>query len=140
MGYAFDETMSGTMTLAADPATRHPIEFRANVRVPWIGGAGTMTGTIDAGPLVKGAPFDGKMILRPFLGRVIRYELGFVGRDGKRYALAGQKDIRWLDARRTWTELPAELTDESGQVLGTAALRMNIARDWLAFGSSFRIA
>jgi hypothetical protein len=140
MGYAFDETMSGTMSLTADPATRHPIEFRANVRVPWIGGKGTMTGTIDAGPLVRGAAFDGRMLLRPMLGRVIRYELSFTGTDGRRYQLAGQKDIRWLDARRTWTELPAELTDDAGRVVATAELRMNIARDWLAFGSSFRVA
>lgn len=140
MGYAFDETMSGHMTLAADPAMRHPIEFRANVRVPWVGGRGTMTGTIDAGPLVKGAPFDGTMLLRPFLGRVIRYELAFQTADGTRYRLAGQKDIRWMDARRTWTELPVQLFDETGQVIATGEMRMDIARDWLAFGSSFRIA
>ena len=140
MGYAFDETMSGTMTLTADPATRHPIEFRANVRVPWIGGNGTMTGTIDAGPLVRGAAFDGKMVLRPFLGRVIRYEFEFDGDDGERYRFAGQKDIRWLDPVRSWTELPGEITDEGGQVVGTARTRFHLRRDGLEFLRSWRPA
>jgi len=138
MGFAFDETMSGTFELASEPGVARPVSFRATVRAPWIGGKCSMEGTIDAAPLAKSARFQGRMLLRPFLGRLIRYELEFEGDDGRHYTLAGQKDIRLLDLRRSWTTLPAELRDDRGQVIGTCQTRFDVARDWLPFASSFR--
>lgn len=139
MGFAFDETMTGTLELVADPAPR-PLTFRATVHAPWVGGKCTMSGRIEAAPLAKDAPFEGRMLLRPFLGRVIRYELTFTGDDGKRYTLAGQKDIKLLDLRRSWTTLPAEIRDETGVVVARCETRFDMAREALAFVSSFRPA
>jgi len=138
MGFAFDETMEGTFELASQPGVQHPLSFRITVQAPWLGSKCAMSGRIDAAPLASGAPFEGRMSLRPFLGRVIRYEIDFTGDDGKRYAFTGQKDIRWLSPLRSWTVLPGELRDEHGSLIGTCQTRFNLARDWLPFASSFR--
>ncbi len=138
MGFAFDETMAGTFELTREPGVSHPLEFRAHVRAPWIGGKCTISGTIEAAPLAKGAPFEGRMLLRPLLGRVIRYELDFTGDDGNRYSLVGQKDIKLFDLTRSWTTLPAERRDERGAVIGRCETRFDVARETLSFVSSFR--
>jgi hypothetical protein len=140
MGFAFDETMAGTLELKKEPGVSHPLTFRAHVKAPWIGGKCTMTGHIEAAPIAKDAPFEGRMLMRPFLGRVIRYELEFTGDDGRRYTLAGQKDIRLSDLARTWTTLPAEISDDRGTVVATCETRFDVARETLAFLSSFRPA
>jgi hypothetical protein len=140
MGYAFDETMTGELELTAEPGVSHPITFRAHVVAPWIGSSCTLSGHIDAAPIARAAPFEGRMVLRPFLGRIIRYELEFAGDDGRRYTLAGQKDIRFRDLARSWTTLPAEIKDDRGAVVATCETRFDAARDILAFVSSFRPA
>ena len=78
--------------------------------------------------------------MRPVLGRIIRYEFSFTGDDGKAYRFAGQKDIRWLDPVRTWTELPGEVSDEGGRVVGRAMTYFDLKRDGLSFVRSFRPA
>jgi hypothetical protein len=138
MGFAFDETMTGTLSLAKEPGASHPLRFRATVRAPWIGGKCTMSGTIEAAPIAKDAPFSGRMLLRPFLGRVIRYELEFIGDDGKPYTLVGQKDIKLSDFSRSWTTLPAEIKDDRGTTVAVCETRFDMAREALAFVSSFR--
>ncbi|HTJ43233.1 MAG TPA: hypothetical protein VL463_14105 [Kofleriaceae bacterium] len=140
MGFAFDETMAGTFELTKEPGVPYPLRFRATVHAPWIGSKCEMTGTIEAAPIAKDAPFEGRMILRPFLGRIIRYELEFAGDDGRRYTLAGQKDIKLFDLARSWTTLPAEIKDDRGAVVATCETRFDMAREALAFISSFRPA
>lgn len=138
MGFAFDETMAGTFELVGEPGVPYPLRFRATVRAPWIGGKCTMSGTIEAAPIAKEAPFEGRMLMRPFLGRVIRYELEFTGDDGRRYTLVGQKDIKLRDLARSWTTLPAEIKDERGAVIARSQARFDVGREALAFVSSFR--
>jgi hypothetical protein len=145
MGFAFDETMSGTMERVDRPGEAVPFSFSVHVHAPSTlahlrDGRMTMRGTVEAPGLATAAEAEGTMTLRPFLRRVVRYELAFTGDDGRRYHFAGQKDIRWLDAKRTWTTLPGEITDESGRVVARCQLRFDLAADWLAFASSWRPA
>jgi hypothetical protein len=144
-GFIFAETMSGTWTPADDVSIARKLSFTVRVRSGPLAEfrrdqIAEMEGDVDAEGLATGAPLVGTMTLRPFLGRVIRYEFEFDGDDGQRYRFAGQKDIRWLDPLRSWTELPGELTDEDGQVIGTARTRFHLRRDGWSFLRSWRPA
>ena len=145
MGFAFDETMAGTMERVDRPGERTPFSFTVHVRAASTlahlrDGKLAMRGTVEAPGLAAAAEAEGTMTLRPFLRKVVRYELSFRGDDGKLYRFAGQKDIRWLDAKRTWTTLPGEITDESGRVVARCETRFDLASDWLQFASSWRPA
>lgn len=140
-GFGFAETMSGTWTDRA--GVERPFQFRVAVRSGPLGefrrtALAAMEGTVDAGGLATDQPLHGTLEMRPLLGRVLRYEFEFTGDDGKPYRFAGQKDIRWLDPLRTWTELPGEVQDGDGRVVGRALTRFDLRRDGLAFMRSFR--
>ena len=144
-GFAFDETMSGTMERVDHPGEQVPFSFTVHVHAESTlrhlrDGKATMRGVLEAPGLATAADAEGTMTLRPVLGRVVRYELGFTGDDGKRYRFAGQKDIRWLQALRTWTTLPGEITDESGRVVARCQTRFDYKSDWMQFASSWRPA
>ena len=144
-GFTFAETMSGTWTPADDISIARRFEFTIRVRSGPLhqfrkDQVADIEGEVAAEGLAAGAPLVGTLVLRPFLGRMIRYEFEFDGDDGLRYRFAGQKDIRWLDPIRTWTELPGELTDEAGQVIGTARARFHLRRDGVSFLRSWRPA
>ena len=115
MGYAFDETMSGTMTRTGS-TQEVPFTFSVHVEC------------------------EGTMTLRPVRGRIVRYELSFRGDDGKSYRFAGQKDIRWLDALRTWTTLPGEITDANGKLVARCDTRFDYKSDWMQFVTSWKPA
>jgi len=145
MGFRFDETMTGTMERVDRPGEAVPFSFSVHVRARSMlahlrDGKATMRGVVEAPGIATAAEAEGTLTLRPFLQRVVRYELGFTGDDGRRYRFAGQKEIRWLDARRTWTTLPGEITDESGQVVARCQTRFDLESDWLQFLSSLRPA
>lgn len=145
MGFRFAETMSGTWTRTDRTGERRPIQFSVVARSGPLGRfradkVARLTGTIDAEGLATRREVTGTLVLKPFVGRVIRYELDFTGDDGKRYRFAGQKDIRWLDPVRTWTELPAEITDTEGALVGRALTRFDLRRDSATFLWSFRPA
>lgn len=144
-GFGFAETMSGTWERTDGGRGGGRFEFTVTVRSGPLGAfAGhrkaAMTGTVTADGLAAARPLEGTLEMRPLLGRLLRYEFGFTGDDGQRYRFAGQKDIRWLDPVRTWTELPGEVTDERGAVIGTAATRFDLRRRGGDFVRSFRLA
>lgn len=144
-GFTFAETMSGTWTPADDVSIARPFSFTVRVHSGPLSSfrrdqVAELEGEVDALGLATAAPVVGTMTLRPFLGRLIRYEFEFDGDDGERYRFAGQKDIRWLDPLRSWTTLPGELTDEGGQVIGTASTRFHLRRDAWTFLRSWRPA
>jgi hypothetical protein len=85
-------------------------------------------------------PLRGTLLLQPFLGRVIRYEFEFTGDDGQPYSFAGQKDIRWLSPLRTWTELPDEVRDAAGTLVGTALTYFDMKKDGVTFIRSWKPA
>lgn len=143
--FSFAETMSGTWTPAADISIARRFEFTIRVHSGPLAEfrkdqIADIEGEVDAEGLATGAPLVGTMVLRPFLGRMIRYEFEFDGDDGERYRFAGQKDIRWLDPVRSWTELPGEITDEGGLVVGSSRTRFHLRRDAVSFLRSWRPA
>ncbi len=142
-GFGFSETMTGTWAPHDRPAERRPFRFSVVARSGPLGRfradkVANITGTLDAEGLATRRELTGTMVVAPFLRRVIRYQFAFTGDDGKPYRFAGQKDIRWLDPVRTWTELPGELTDGAGVTVGRADLRFDLRRDSVAFLRSFR--
>jgi hypothetical protein len=145
MGFSFDETMSGTMTRVDHPGEKVPFSFTVHIEQPSLvghlrNGRAAMRGTIEAPGLATANDCEGTMTLRPVLARIVRYELSFLGDDGKPYRFAGQKDIRWLDALRTWTNLPGEITDAKGTVVARCATRFDYKSDWMQFMASWRPA
>jgi hypothetical protein len=137
MGYAFDETMSGTMTLAG---SSEEVPFTFSVHVRSKRGKATMEGVVEAPGLAVHAPCEGTMVLSPFRQRVVKYDLSWKGDDGKRYRFTGQKDIRWMDALRTWTTLPGEIRDETGALVATCSTRFDYRADWMQFLTSWKPA
>jgi hypothetical protein len=144
-GFAFDETMAGTMERVDRPGEKQPFSFTVQVRAPSLwrhlkDGKAEMTGVVEAPGLAAYAEAHGEMTLRPLVARIIRYQLTFRGDDGRRYRFAGQKDIRWLDPLRTWTTLPGEITDEDGRLVARCDTRFDYRADWLQFAASWRPA
>jgi hypothetical protein len=143
MGFEFDETMSGTLELATKPGVQHPMRFEItahadSTRTHLRDGRAEIHGTIYAPPIAQGAPAAGVITIRPIGQRVIRYELSFVGDDGKPYTLVGQKDIRWTAPLRTFTELPAEIRDEANRCIATCQTAFDYKNDLWGFVRSFR--
>ncbi len=143
MGFRFAETMSGTVEWDDEPGTRHPLRFdivasAASTREHLATGLAALRGTIHAPPLAKAAPAEGTITIRPIGQRVIKYALKFVGDDGKRYELVGQKDIRWLAPLASWTTLPAEIVDADRRRVATCMTRFDYRHDWWSFLRSFR--
>lgn len=145
MGFQFSETMAGTVEWDAQPGITHPFSFEvtaqaASTRAHLRDGKAALRGVIHAPPLVAAAPAEGTITIRPVGQRIIRYELAFTADDGRRYELVGQKDIRWRDARRTFTELPAEIIDDDHRRVAVCKTAFDLQRDWWSFLRSFRAA
>jgi hypothetical protein len=143
MGFEFDETMAGTIEMDATPGIRHPFKFEVtahadSTRQHLRDGKATLVGSIHAPPIAEAADTRGVITIRPLGERIIRYELSFVGDDGKHYELVGQKDIRWTAPLRTFTELPAEILDEQQRRVATCRTSFDYKNDWLGFIRSFR--
>lgn len=143
MGFEFAETMAGTMELDAEPGVRHPFRFEItafaeSTRRHLADGKAEVSGVIYAPPIVEGAPVHGVITIRPIGRRIIRYELAFVGEDGKGYEMTGQKDIRWTRPLRTFTELPAEIRDDTGRRVATCRTTFDLKNDGWSFLRSFR--
>jgi len=143
MGFRFAETMSGTIEWADEPGVRHPLRFdvvasASSTREHLSTGRADLRGTIHAPPIADAAPAEGTITIRPLGQRIIRYELAFVGDDGRHYELVGQKDISWLRPLATFTTLPAEIVDEDHRRVATCMTRFDYRKDWWSFLRSFR--
>jgi hypothetical protein len=143
MGFSFAETMAGTFELDAEPGVRHPLRFDVTAHAEstrrHLGdGKAALRGVIHAAPLAAAADAEGTITIRPIGQRIIRYELAFVGDDGKPYELVGQKEIRWSQPLRTFTELPAEILDEEHRRIATCRTRFDVRNDLWSFLRSFR--
>jgi hypothetical protein len=143
MGFEFAETMAGTLELDTKPGERHPFRFEVKAYADSIkqhlrDGKAELAGTIYAPPIAEGAPLTGVITIRPLGQRIIRYELSFVGDDGRAYELVGQKDIRWTSPLRTFTVLPAEILDEEHRRIATCQTSFDLKNHGLSFLRSFR--
>ena len=143
MGFQFAETMAGTVEWDAQPGTRHPFRFEItaqaeSARQHLADGKAVVRGTLHAPPIAQGVDVEGVITIRPVGQRIIRYELAFVGDDGKRYEMVGQKDIRWRSPLKTFTHLPAEILDEEHRRVATCETTFDLKHDWWSFLRSFR--
>jgi len=145
MGFEFAETMSGTVEWDAEPGKKHPFKFEIrahadSTREHFANGRMNLRGIISAPPTATNADAEGTIVIRPVGQRIIRYELSFLGDDGKRYEMVGQKDIRWLRPLETFSRLPAEILDEDHRRVATCLTRFDYRSDLWSFLRSFRPA
>jgi hypothetical protein len=145
MGFTFAETMAGTFELDAEPGVQRPFRFEVtahaeSTRRHFADGKAQLRGVVHAPPLAESADAEGTITIRPIGQRIIRYELSFVGDDGKPYELVGQKDIRWRAPLKTFTELPAEILDEEHRRIATCRTTFDVKNDLWSFLRSFRPA
>jgi hypothetical protein len=143
MGFQVAETMAGTVEWDARPGTRHPFRFEItaqadSTRRHLADGKATVRGTVHAPPIAQGVEVEGVLTIRPVGQRIIRYELAFIGDDGKHYEMVGQKDIRWRSPLKTFTHLPAEILDEEHRRVATCETTFDLKKDWWTFLRSFR--
>jgi len=143
MGFQFAETMAGTIEWDAQPGQRHPCRFEitaqaGSARQHLADGRAAVRGTLHAPPIAQGVDVEGIITIRPVGQRIIRYELAFVGDDGKHYELVGQKDIRWRSPLKTFTHLPAEILDEEHRRIATCEIDFDVKKDGWSFLRSFR--
>ena len=99
----FAERMSGKLYFLDEPLVEHPItfEFEAHVR----GKNASLTGRIHAEGLAD-SPVQGTIDAAAFAERRIPYDVFFMGKDGQRYRLRGEKDLSWLAPFETLVVLP----------------------------------
>ena len=144
MGFSFAETMAGTIEWDEQPGVTHPFRFEViaeadSTRTHFKDGRATLRGKIYAPPHADGVPAEGTITIRPFGERFIRYELSFVGDDGKSYEMVGQKDIRWTAPITTFTNLPAEIVDDQHRRVARCTTNFNVKQDLAVFLRSFRV-
>lgn len=142
MGFSFSEEMSGTVEWDATPGVTHPMKFEVTAQAESTlahlrDGLATLRGTITVPPRANAVPVEGTLLIRPIGQKVIRYELSFVGDDGKPYELVGQKDILYRHLSRTMRFLPAEILDEDHRRVATCKTHFD-PRHTLRFLGSFR--
>jgi len=122
----FAERMSGKFYFLREPLVELPIEleFEAHVRgktfsssrdsaprAPRVLGRlrfapqASVTGRIRAEGLAD-APVQGTIDAAAFADKRIPYDLFFLGTDGQRYRLRGEKDLSWLAPFETLVVLP----------------------------------
>jgi hypothetical protein len=145
MGFEFAETMSGTIEWDAEPGKKHPFKFEIaahaeSTRTHFLDGKVSVRGVLNAPPRANGVDCDGTMTIRPIGQKIIRYELAFVGDDGKHYELVGQKDIRFLSLRHSLTYLPAEILDEQHRRVAKCETTFDVRNDLWSFLRSWKPA
>jgi hypothetical protein len=142
MGFQFAEEMSGTIEWDAAPGVTHPFKFEVTVhaestRAHFKDGKAIIRGTITAPPRANAVDVEGVITIRPIGQKIIRYELAFVGDDGKAYELVGQKDILYRHLSRTMRYLPAEILDEDHRRVAVCKSHFDPRHTW-SFLRSFR--
>jgi hypothetical protein len=145
MGFSFAETMAGTLERDDEPGAQYPFKFEISVhaestRQHLQDGRAAIRGTVYAPPFAEASEAEGTILIRPLGQRVIRYELSFVGDDGKRYEVVGQKDLKVTRLLRSFTTLPLEVLDEDHRRVATCLTRFDYRNDWWSFLRSFRPA
>lgn len=143
MGFQFAETMAGTVEWDAEPGVKHPFRFEVTVqadstRAHLRDGKAALRGIVSAPPLADRAEAEGVITIRPLGQKFIRYELSFIGDDGKAYELVGQKDIRYRSPLQSMTHLPAEILDEDHRRVATCRTWFDLKNDGWSFLRSFR--
>jgi hypothetical protein len=145
IGFEFQEIMSGSYTLTGKNDHTGEVRFQARAHAKSAlahlrDGMATLDGTIDMEHFADDVPFTGTIEIRPLLGKIIRYELSFVGNDGQPYRFAGQKDIQLGHFVATMTTLNGSFYDARGNEIARATLHFDVKADLLPFLVSFKPA
>jgi hypothetical protein len=143
-GFSFRETMRGSYWLLAEPTDERGIDVALRARVDDLprfvrDKTCRLEGTVDAERFASGASLLGTLVFKWIDERRMPYRFWFLGDDGRRYELSGQKEWSGLAPLRSITMLPASLYDESGEELARATLRVDLRADWAAWLKSIRI-
>jgi hypothetical protein len=143
-GFSFRETMSGSYWRLDAPAEERAISFTIDARArdlrrfardrTW-----HITGSVDAEGLASRRPLDGTLAFRLVDERRLPYRFDFVGDDGQRYELSGQKEWSGLAPIESMTLLPASLYDQHGDEFARATLRFDARADLGRWLKSFRL-
>jgi hypothetical protein len=145
LGFEFRETMTGSFSPTGRGAQQAPSSIKLSLRV-FADDAlrhardhlARAEGEIAIFGLATAAACAGTMEIAPLSRRRIRYELGFVGDDGRPYRFVGQKDVRLVDFAATMTTLPAEVLGPDGKVVGRATVTFDLNADLLPFLASWK--
>lgn len=140
-GFHFHETMQGTYTRdGVERPMKFSLEARAESALQHLRDRkARIHGSIDADGLASGRAIDGELTIDPLIRRIIRYEFGFTGDDGKPYRFAGQKDVNFFDLPTSMTVLPAQIFDGTDQPIATALVKFD-KRDLPSFLASWRLS
>lgn len=120
MEIAFVESMRGLVTPPTGPA--RPVAFHVRAA----GGAGgrfTLRGVVHAAPWVDEATCEGTLALSL---RALAYDVHFLGADGRRLRLHGEKHPRLRAPVRSMTVLPVTLRDEAGAALARGEVTFDL--------------
>lgn len=143
-GVQFDENMYGTFHPVAKPGDPRPFMFHVSATAPSLRrvilGDGRMdtSGYVQADGFATRAPLSGQLVIRPLLGRFIRYEFEFTANDGARYRYAGEKTIRHLKPKQSWTTLPGSIYDAGGAKIYDSESRFDLT-ELLPFLRSYQL-
>ncbi len=143
MGFRFAETMSGTYAPIDQPERLRPFTFSMEAEADSTlrhlrDGKAVIRGTLEAEGLANFVPIEGVLTMLPWTKKFIRYEFTFTGDDGEQYRFEGQKDIRFLDLARSFTELPGAVYDMDDNAVATAMTRFDARADLFPFLASWK--
>jgi hypothetical protein len=98
-----------------------------------------VTGTIEAERLAAGRALEGTVCFKLLSERRMPYRLSFLGDDGRRYELTGQREWSGLRPIDSMTILLATLYATGGDEIGRATLRFDVRADLSPWLRSFRL-
>jgi hypothetical protein len=142
LGFEFRETMTGTYSRTGDTQARaigFSLHAKADDTLQHLRDHEMrVEGTIEMEDFADEASCAGTLYISLLTERVIRYDLQFVGNDGRPYRLTGQKDVRLMDFAKTMTTLPARVLDATGQEIARLEVRFDVKADLLTFLASWK--
>jgi hypothetical protein len=98
-----------------------------------------LAGTIEAEGLARRRELEGSIRYALVTERRVPYRFSFLGDDGRRYGLVGQKEWTGLAPVASMTLLPATVVDDAGQEVARATLRFDLVADLGDWVKSFRL-
>jgi hypothetical protein len=142
-GVSYRETLTGRYWWLEEPTDELAMAFTIEVAAPSIVEfvrvkTCSATGTIDAERLASGRELHGTVWYR-LAERCIAYRLAFLGDDGRRYELCGQREWSGLSPIDSLTRLPASLYGPTGREEARATLRFDLRTDWASWARSWRL-
>jgi hypothetical protein len=143
-GLSYRETMSGNYWRLDAPTDERAIAFTIDVHTRSLiefarSKICQISGIIDAERLASGRELEGTISFKLLSQRRMPYRLSFVGDDGHRYELSGQREWSGIAPIESMTILPATLYDRSGDEVARATLRFDLRADWASWIKSLRL-